>query len=220
MVRRPGQQPAHRARLRGGAAAPPADRFSAAIAAIDAQNAEDPTQASDGAGEAPAALLYGRRMSGWLLRLAPAACEALRLAARAQHVARWKIPRRSYAEGRAGYLQWRRDLGRFHAETAAAILEKAGYGPDEVARVADLLEKKSLKRDPDAQTLEDAACLVFLEHQFTDFSRRHEDDKVVEILRKTLAKMSDRGRAEAAALVESLPADRRAVVARAMADPA
>ncbi len=220
MVRRPGQQPAHPAGLKRGAAPPPADRFSAAIAAIDAENAEDPTRESAGAGEAPAALLYGRRMSGWLLRLAPAAGEALRLAARAQHIARWKIPRSSYAEGRAGYLQWRRDLGRFHAETAAAILETAGYGKEEIARVADLLEKKSLKRDPEVQTLEDAACLVFLEHQFADFSLKHADDKVVEILRKTLAKMSDRGRAEAAALADSLPADRRALIARAMAGQA
>ncbi|HSR54611.1 MAG TPA: DUF4202 domain-containing protein [Alphaproteobacteria bacterium] len=196
---------------------PGTSRFRAAIAAIDALNAEDPNRERGGEGEAPAALLYGRRMSAWLLRLAPGAPEPLRLAARAQHIARWKIPRNTYPQGRAGYLKWRRDLGRFHADTAAAILEDAGYGPDDIARVRDLLQKKALKRDADAQTLEDAACLVFLEHHFIDFSRKHEDEKVIDILRKTLIKMSDQGRAEAVTLAARLPADRRTLVDRAMA---
>jgi len=202
-----------------GAQEPAGGRFAAAINAIDALNAEDPNRETAGAEAAPAALLYGRRMSGWLLRLAPEASEPLRLAARAQHIARWRIPRSDYPEGRAGYLTWRRDLGRFHAEAAGKILAEAGYGPDVIDRVADLLQKKGIKRDPDAQTLEDAACLVFLEHHFADFSRKHVDDKVVDIVRKTLLKMSDRGRERAAALAAGLPGDRRALIERAMAQP-
>lgn len=205
--------------MSGGGPAPGADRFRAAIAAIDALNAEDPSREREGRDEAPAALLYGRRMSAWLLRLAPAAPETLRLAARAQHIARWKISRGDYPQGRAGYLHWRRDLGRFHAETTGAILQQAGYAAEEIARVGDLLQKKGLKRDPDAQTLEDAACLVFLEHEFADFSRRHDDEKIIDILRKTLLKMSERGRAEAVTLAAALPADRRALVERAMGSP-
>jgi hypothetical protein len=200
-----------------GAPDPGTDRFRAAIAAMDALNAEDPTLETHEGGDLPAALLYGQRMSAWLLRLAPDASEALRLAARAQHIGRWKSPRSAYPVGREGYLKWRGDLARFHADTAAAILAEAGYEGAIIERVGALLQKKQLKRDAEAQTLEDAACLVFLEHEFTEFSRKHEDDKVVDIVAKTLAKMSDRGRAEAAKLMPALPADRRALVARAMA---
>lgn len=194
------------------------ERFRAAIAAIDAVNAEDPTREPSGRGAEPSALLYGRRMSAWLLRLAPDASEALRLAARAQHIGRFRIPRADYPEGRDGYLRWRRDLAAYHAENAGRILTEAGYDEGTVARVADILQKKRLKRDPEVQALEDAACLVFLEHQFTEFSRRHPDEKVVDIVVKTLAKMSPAGRAEAARLVAALPTDRRALVERAMKD--
>jgi len=188
---------------------PAGGRFAAAIAAIDALNAEDPNRETAGEAASPASLLYGRRMSGWLLRLA----------ARAQHIARWRISRDDYPKGRDGYLRWRQDLGRFHAETAGGILAEAGYGPEVIARVADLLQKKGLKRDAEAQVLEDAACLVFLEHHFAEFSRKHADAKVVDIVRKTLLKMSDRGRAQAVSLAAGLPADRRALVERAMAQP-
>lgn len=192
------------------------ERFRAAIAAIDAVNSEDPTKEESGKGAAPAALLYGRRMSGWLLRLAPDASEALRLAARAQHIGRFRIPRSDYPEGRDGYLRWRSDLAAYHAETAGRLLAEAGYDEDTIARVGDILQKKRLKRDAEVQALEDAACLVFLEHQFTEFSRQHPDAKVIDIVAKTLVKMSDAGRAEAAKLVRALPADRRALVERAM----
>lgn len=191
-------------------------RFRDAIAAIDALNAQDPTQESRGGEAVPAALLYGQRMSTWLLRLAPGAPEALRIAARAQHVARWKIPRTAYPEGRDGYLAWRTALYTFHADTAAGLMAEAGYDADTVQRVRDLLRKRRLKRDADAQTLEDAACLVFLESQFTTFSRRHPDDKVVDILKKTAAKMSPQGLAEASKLAAHLPEDRRTLVARAL----
>ena len=100
---------------------------------------------------------------------------------------------------------------------AREILAEAGYEAAIIERVGALLQKKRLKRDPEVQTLEDAACLVFLEHQFTEFSRNHEDEKIVDIVAKTLAKMSPRGRAEAAKLTPALPADRRALIERAMA---
>jgi hypothetical protein len=192
------------------------DRFRAAIAAIDAVNAEDPSTEPDGALTAPSALLYGRRMSAWLLRLAPDASEELRLAARAQHIGRWKMPRATYPEGRDGYLAWRVALAQFHAATAGQILADLGYGPDSIARVGGLLQKKQLKRDGDVQTLEDAACLVFLETQFPAFAAKHPDEKVIDILQKTAAKMSAQGLAEATRLAEHLPAESRALIARAL----
>ena len=195
-------------------------RFAAAIAEIDAVNAEDPSREPQG-GEvgaplAPSALLYGQRMSGWLLRLAPDAPEELRLAARAQHIARWRIPRKEFPEGRDGYLAWRSALAWFHAETAGEIMARLGYDRGAIDRVADLLQKKRLKRDSDVQTLEDAACLVFLETQFAAFAAKHPDDKVIDILRKTAAKMSARGLAEAGRLAERLPAAARSLVAAAL----
>ena len=185
------------------------DRFAAAIAAIDAYNAADPT------GEA---LGYARRMSTWLSRLEPAASEALRLAARAQHIGRWKIPRKDYPEGLAGYSRWRRELARFHADTAAKILADAGYGAATVGRVSALIRKEGLGRDPETQLLEDAACLVFLETGFEAFSRRHPDDKVIDIVEKTWRKMGPKGRALALELVGKLAPDRASLVARAVAE--
>lgn len=217
MVRRPERQRESRAaHTLGSPGISGLSRFEAAITAIDAVNREDPsTELHDGKA-VPAALLYGQRMSAWLLHLAPDAPEELRLAARAQHIGRWKIPRADYPAGRDGYLAWRSALARFHAETAAALLEKAGYSAGEIARVGDLLQKKRIKRDADAQTLEDAACLVFFENQFTEFSRRHPDAKVVDILKKTAVKMSPHGLAEAARLASHLPEDRRALILRAL----
>lgn len=185
-------------------------RIDTAIARFDAVNAEDPRR---DAGE-PYELVYARRMTAWLERLEPEAPEELRLAVRAQHIGRWRLPREHFPEGRAGYKRWRSECARMHADIAAAILGELGYSADVVQRVRDLLTKKRLAQDPDVQTLEDVACLVFLEHYFADFARKHDRDKLVDIVRKTWAKMSERGRAAAAAL--ALPPDLAALVADAL----
>ena len=108
------------------------DRLARVLAAIDAANAADPHLAPDGQ---PQALLYGRRMSETLARFAPQASEALRIAARGQHIERWTIPRASYPEGRIAYLTWRKDLQKHHAARCGAIMAAEGYGADEIARV-------------------------------------------------------------------------------------
>ncbi len=193
-------------------------RLAAALAAIDAYNAGDPKRVTVDGRETPESVRYGERMTAWIARLEPAASEALCLAARAQHIGRWTIARKDYPEGVAGYNRWRRDLARFHAETAGRILEHAGYAPATVARVGALIRKEGLGRDPETQALEDAACLVFLETDFDAFSRRHPDDKVVDIVKKTWRKMGPKGRALATELVAALPPDRAALVARAVAE--
>jgi hypothetical protein len=190
-------------------------RFDQAIARIDEANAEDPrTEVVDGE-EVAGELLYGRRMSARLARFAPEASEALRLAARAQHVCRWRIPRDRYPTGRAGYKRWRSELARLHAELAGEILRQVGYDEKLVARVGDLLQKRRLATDAEVQTLEDVACLVFLEHYFAAFAAKHEEAKLVDILQKTWRKMSERGRAAALAL--ELPPEARALVEKALA---
>lgn len=191
-------------------------RFDDAIAAIDAANAEDPNREAFEGREWPKELLYGRRMSGWLDRLAPDASEVLKLAARAQHIQRWHIPRKDYDEGKKGYHLWRTTLYRHHAERAGEILAQAGYDAETIARVGTLLQKKHLRSDPEAQTLEDAACLVFLENHFAEFSTRYEADKIVDIVRKTWAKMSPNGHKAALVLAGSLPADALQLVQTAL----
>lgn len=191
------------------------NRFAAAIAAFDDANRADPNLVDFAGEKVPKELLYARQMTGWLIRLASDASEALRLAVRAQHIRRWESARTGYRGGRAGYLKWRSDLSRFHARVAGEILESVGYDAKTIARVQALLRKARLKRDPEAQTLEDVACLVFLENYFADFSKDHDPAKVVDILRKTWAKMSPSG--HAAALELELAADARALLDEALA---
>jgi len=190
------------------------ERLDAAFARIDEANAQDPNLERLDGQDFPKELLYGRRMSATLATFAPDADDAVKLAARAQHVQRWKIPRSDFPMDRKGYLAWRQKLYGMHAELAGEILREVGYDDATIARVGTLLRKKGLKTDPDVQLLEDVICLVFLEHYFADFSVKHDDDKVIDILRKTWAKMSPRG--HEAALALPLGEERR-LVERALA---
>ncbi len=196
------------------------EQFARAIAGIDAFNAEDPNRLRVNGESVAKELYYGQRMSHWLGQLAPDASAPLRLAVRAQHIGRWTSPRSDYPEGKQGYYRWRRALAVFHAETAGKILTEAGYDAATVTRVGQLLRKEHLKTDAEAQLLEDAACLVFLENVFTDFSRQHDDAKVIDILRKTWAKMSPKGHAAALVLKDSLPVDRQRLVEVALSGEA
>jgi hypothetical protein len=165
------------------------NRFEQAIARFDAINSEDPKE-----------LIYSRRMTEWLGRLHPDAGEALRLAVAAQHIARWRIPRSNYPDGRSGYRSWRSELGRMHARIAAEVLGEVGYDPDTIQRVETMLTKSGLGTDPEVQALEDVACLVFLEHYLDDFASKHDDAKLTGILKKTWRKMSERGQTAALAI--------------------
>lgn len=167
--------------------------FELALSRIDAANADDPnTIVSEGQAR-PAELVYSERMSAMLARVKPDACEALQLAARAQHLRRWTIPRDSYPMDRAGYHRWRGDLKCRHAEWASAILSESGLEPVIRDRVASLIRKENLKTDCDAQTLEDVACLVFLQFYAAEFAAKHELSKMIGILQKTWKKMSVKG---------------------------
>jgi hypothetical protein len=187
------------------------EQFRAAIAKIDEANSRDPSSVRGEPGE----VVYSRRMSEWLERLEPNAGEALRLAARAQHIRRWEIPRGKYPITRAGYHQWRTALYSFHADAAAQVLWAVGYGEEIVARVRSLLRKEKLKSDPEMQTLEDVVCLVFLENYFADFAPKHDEEKVIGILRRTWKKMSERG--HQAALGLELPDAARRLIQKALA---
>ena len=177
----------------------PADarRFEAALHRFDEENARDPnTETADGVVQ-PREWLYARRLSDWVGRLCPDASEPLRLAARCQHLCRWEIPRSSYPMTRIGYLQWRANLKKFHAQKAGDILRELGY-PEAVVRcVQDLNLKKHFPDDPETRVLEDALCLVFLEYQLADLAVKTAEDKTVNALQKSWQKMTPAGRAEA-----------------------
>ncbi len=190
------------------------DRLQAALARFDAANAEDPSTEVFHGTVYPKELLYAQRMTAWLTTVAPEASEALRLAVRCQHIRRWSIPRQTYPMDRQGYLRWRTTLARFHADTAATILRDVGYDEATILRVQTLLRKERLKRDPEVQCLEDVICLVFLENYLADFALQHEEEKILDILRKTWKKMSPHGQDIARTMPMS--ADAQRLVAHAL----
>lgn len=190
-------------------------KFEEAIRLIDARNSEDPNLESHNGGRVPKELLYSRRMSRHLEEFAPQAPEELRIAARAQHICRWKVDRSEYPSNRVGYLKWRNELKKLHASLTADILEEVGYEEEFIERVKFLIQKKKIKRDEDSQTLEDVICLVFLKYYLKDFAAKHEDDKMVDIIRKTWTKMSEKG--HKAALQLPLDARGKNLVQQALA---
>lgn len=190
-------------------------RLLRAIAAVDATNAEDPNTIEIDGRSLPAELVYGRRMSEALARLEPNPSDCLRIAARGQHVGRWKVPRKTFPAGRAGYLAWRKHQRDLQAARLGQIMAAAGYGAAETDRVSQLIRKERLKLDPEVQMLEDVICVVFLEHYFDAFAPSVEQDKLADILAKTWLRMSGHGHAHALKL--NLPPIVTELLARGMA---
>jgi hypothetical protein len=169
-------------------------RFKMAIERFDHENASDPHLELVAGEPVPRELLYARQLTDWVLKLEPNASETLRLAVRCQHIRRWEIPRGEYPPGKAGYHRWRTRLKSFHAEIAAKILRECGYDEATVSEVQQLNLKTAFPNSPESRTLEDALCLVFLEFQLEEFAQRTEPEKVINALRKSWAKMTEKGR--------------------------
>lgn len=194
---------------------PVPERYRAACERIDAANAEDPNEVEIDGERGPKELLHGRWMVRTVAELDPDAGELQLLAARAHHLRRWTVPRADFPDGRAGYLRWRVAARRRHGEEVVALLRSCGYSEEEASRVAAIVRKERLGEDPEVQVHEDALCLVFLRAQLGEVSARLGSDHMVDVLVRTLPKMSDRGRAAAA----GLPLDEagRDLLARAVA---
>ena len=173
------------------------NKLDKAFELFDEYNKQDPHQLTWNGTIYPAEYFYALQLHAWVKKLKPDASEALLLASRCQHIGRWKIPRDEYPAGKAGYLNWRSGLAKFHAATAGELLQQAGYTEEEIKEVQHILLKENLKRDEDVQTMENALCLVFLEFQYEDFISKHDDEKVIRILQKSWKKMSEPGRNEA-----------------------
>lgn len=171
--------------------------FAKTLTLIDLANSADPHLESDGERLRPKELLYSERMSECLAEFAPDASEHLRIAARGQHIERWTSPRSAYPEGRAGYKKWRAELGLFHAKRVGELMTEAGYGEEDVKRAQYLTQKRGLGHDAETQCLEDVICLVFIRHYLEEFASKHDEEKLIDIIRKTWAKMSEKGQAAA-----------------------
>ena len=171
-----------------------------AFALFDDYNRQSPEHLIHQGEDYPAEYFYALKLHEWVTELAPDASEGLLLASRAQHIGRWEIARNTYPEGRAGYLKWRTDLSKFHAAKAAEILESMGYDADTIDRVQQIIRKQKIKADDEVQTMENALCLVFLQYQYDDLIAKTSEEKMVAILQKTWAKMSEPGRNKALSL--------------------
>ncbi len=177
----------------------PADakRFESVLRRFDAENARDPNVERVAGQSYPRELIYAQWLTDWVLKLAPNAGEPLRLAARCQHLCRWEIPRNSYPLDKPGYLRWRADLKKFHADKAGEILREVGYDAATIQRVQELNLKQNFPADLEVRVLEDALCLVFLERQFAALAAKADEDKMINALQKSWKKMTPTAQAEA-----------------------
>ena len=187
------------------------EKFDAAIRRFDEENSRDPNRENS----QPRELLYAQRLTDWVLKLSRDASEALRLAARCQHICRWQSPRENYPMTRPGYLKWRAELKKFHAQKSGEILHATGYDEETIRRVQDLNLKKNFPADPEVRVLEDALCLVFLEFQFAALAAKSDDEKMINALRKSWEKMTEAARAEALKLAYG--EREKSLIARALA---
>lgn len=174
--------------------------FDLAITAIDAANAQDPNLIVVDGHEIPKEVAHGAMVTAWVLKLSPDASVSLLFAARAHHIRRWLVPRSDYPQGRAGYLKWRIGLHDIHAREVGVVLAEVGIDEAIICRTQDLVRKKNLGKDPEVQVLEDALCLVFLETQLHGLAARLDAETVIRALVRSLAKMSDAGKAAAAGI--------------------
>jgi hypothetical protein len=184
------------------------------LSAIDDINKEDPNQSEINQKTSPKELIYGQLMSQCLHDYWPNANVCLQVAVRGQHIKRWHIPRDQFPLGKAGYLKWRKTLGQFHAQTTKELMLNASFSEIDAEKTAAIIRKEKLKTNADSQTLEDVACLVFLQYYFDPFAAKHDDEKVIRIIRLTWNKMSPRGHEIALSL--TLPPHLAALVNKAL----
>lgn len=188
------------------------ERFARALERFEAAHREDPRRIEVDGEAIPLSTHYHRRLGHWVLRFAPDASLPLRLAAACQHIRRWQIPRADYGAGRRGYRRWRSDLANMHADIARDVLTEVGFGEDVIDRVETLLRKVGMSHDAEVQLMEDAVCMVFFELEYVDLAAKHDDEKMVDILRRTWAKMSEAGHRAALEMAGELPERPRRLV--------
>ena len=176
------------------------ERLRRTLERIDEENMQDPTKESWEHGDMPSAWVYGQRMTAWLHKLTPEPSQELQIAARAQHIRRWDVPRDTFPANRKGYLDWRVRMYDYHAEKALAIMQELGWDEDAQYQVNFYLHKRCLQTNREVQFLEDCACLIFIQYQLLDIAREHREQKVTRIIQKTWDKMTEQGHREVFAI--------------------
>jgi len=194
------------------------ENLSNTLSAIDEINRQDPNTILANGNNQAKELVYGQQMTACLTQYWPEANELLQIAVRAQHIKRWQLKRTEFAEGKAGYYQWRIAQGKFHAKLTASIMLEQGFTNEEAEQCASIIRKENLKTNSDSQTLEDVACLVFLMHYFDEFAAKYTEQdneaKIVRIVQLTWNKMSDE--AHDIALTLTLPDHLGVIVTKAL----
>jgi hypothetical protein len=173
-------------------------RLERTIQKIDEYNRQDPNTVTVDGEERPWELVHSEAMTRWIEELDPNPSEELRIAARSQHICRWKIPRDDYPKNKEGYYRWRNELKEYHAELTGEIMEEVGYDEETIEDVKRLNRKEGVYRsdaEHDVQCIEDALSLTFMEYRLESFytEEDYSDEKIVDILKKTMNKMSDAG---------------------------
>ena len=197
----------------------PEAKLTATLIAIDEINSQDQNIIDFDGISHPKELIYGKQMSACLEQHWPNSAEVLQIAVRAQHIQRWQLKRTEFAQGKAGYYQWRIALGKFHAQLTEKLMIEQGYSLELAAETASILRKENLKTNNNTQTLEDVACLVFLQYYFDDFAQKYtaqnNEAKIIRIVQKTWGKMSDK--AHNVALAMSFPEHLAKLIQKALA---
>jgi hypothetical protein len=176
------------------------NNVEAAIELFDVYNQQDSRKIVVNGSEYSYEYFYALQLYNWVKKLEPEASDVLLLASRCQHIGRWQKPREEYPADRIGYLKWRTDLAKFHADIAGELMLQAGLAEETIKEVQHIILKKQLRSNYEVQVMENALCLVFLQFQYDDFLQKHDDDTMIRILQKTWNKMTDPGREAALSL--------------------
>ena len=129
----------------------------------------------------------------WVRRLRPDAGDALLLAARRPRAPVGDPPGQR-AAGPGRLPPWKRRLQQHHAEIAGRVLTALDYDEATVRAGPGHRGQGGPAPRSEVQTLEDALALVFVETQFTELADRLYDDHMVDVVVKTLRKMTPAGR--------------------------
>lgn len=168
-------------------------QYQKAKAKIDQEHSLDLSIQTDNGIEYPAELLYSNRMLSILDLVLPESNNVIKLAAQCQHLKRWQVPRDLYPYDRRGYHEWRRVVMDFQLEQTRIILSEAGIDDADITEITKILHEQGNKLNRDSQVIMDTACLVFLRWYMEPFASKHQNEKVADILKKTMRKMSSHG---------------------------
>ena len=189
-------------------------QLAEALEKIDEFNMKDPKTEEFLGKTMTSEMVYSVRVTNWVNQLVERPSDELLIASRGVHIGRWEVPRENYPAGLQGYYQWKTFLHQYHAKKVVTIMESCGYSAEAIKKVSDIITRKKLKENPATQVLEDAVSLVFLEVQLLPLMAKATEEKVINAIVKTWAKMSSAGHAKALNL--NLPLEAMAVIKKAL----